>query len=144
MAFLLWNYSKEINKGGAGRRNWGTPSNDLNEDKVERVEVAENEREQAIKETVEEEQEVESDLITLEEYYNKLGIKEEERQEPKQPQNKIDYKQGKLEGLEIVKPKDLEEDNTKHHKQTKKDGGHKLALNSENSDLLGFINVGSY
>lgn len=129
---------KEVSKSGAGRRNWGTPSDDLNEDKVERVEEREKTKEENLEEIQEEPQKKEVEEYTLEEYYNKRNIKHEAKEEPKKDVKKVDYSQGKLEGLEIVKPKEVVADKGKNPKQQNKDNSHKLALNSENSDLLGF------
>lgn len=127
-----------MSKSGAGRRNWGTPSDDLNEDKVERVEENERQKEEVL-ETVQEEVKPEVVEYTLEEYYNKKGLKAEKKEDKKPETKKIDYSQGKLEGLEIVKPKEIQADKGKQPKQQNKEASHKLALDSENSELLGAI-----
>jgi hypothetical protein len=78
----------------------------------------------------------EPEQLTLEEYYKQKNIKHEVKEEPKEIK-KVDYTQGKIQGMEIVKGKD-EVEKGKQPKQTK-EGSHKLVLNSENSDLLGTL-----
>lgn len=80
----------------------------------------------------------EPEQFTLDEYYSRKNIsKQEIKETPKETKKKVDYTQGKLEGLEIVKNKEQELDKGKQPKAQTKDASHKLVLNTENSDLLG-------
>lgn len=129
---------KEVSKGGAGRRNWGTSEDEV---KADSSRVEEKPAEVVVEEELEVEKKVvepEVEQFTLEEYYNKRNIKhEQKKEEPKPEAKKIDYSK-KIEGCEVIKTREQKVLEEEKIKLKIKDSSYKLTLNSENSELLGF------
>ena len=77
----------------------------------------------------------EPEQFTLEEYYSKRNIKHNKEEEVKPEIKKIDPKQ-KIEGLEVIENREMKTINDRNVNQKVKDNTHKVALASENADLL--------